>query len=123
MHVAVVPLVLATVVLDHVEDFVGFAQRFDARLADLQQAGDGDVVLAAAEYVDPATQLLHALLPVCVSPGLELLAGGLHGVVDSDGVRRNEGTQQGRVIDGAVGRILLALFADQAIDQVGPVAA
>ncbi|MCY1249921.1 hypothetical protein D9M72_635010 [compost metagenome] len=60
---------------------------------------------------------------MCVSPGLELLAGGLHGVVDSDGVRRNEGTQQGRVIDGAVGRILLALFADQAIDQVGPVAA
>ncbi len=75
---AALALHLVAVIAHEIDRLLRLADRLEARLADLDQAGDADIVFAAVEDVGGAAQRRHALGPGRGGPARRGGLGGFH---------------------------------------------
>ena len=105
---------------DEVDCFLDLADRFQARLADLDQASDREVPLALFEHVGAGAKQRNTALPTQIAPGGIGGARRFHGFVDQRGIGLRKFAEEDVAVDRAARVEHPPFIAVPAGDQRGP---
>ena len=111
---------LVAVVADEVDRLLDLADRLHARLADLEQAGAGNLVFLALDAIGGAAQHRDALGPRPAAPVRIGGAGGRDGAVDRAARGGKEAAERPVAVDRGGRRVTHAVLILAAGDEIGP---
>ncbi|MNS77434.1 hypothetical protein D3C72_1110160 [compost metagenome] len=105
LPIAIAAFGLIAVVADQVHRFLGLAQRFQARLADLDNRRHGEVVLAFGQHHRQTPQHRDARRPALRGPRRLRMPGAGDGAVHGIGVRTRKAANQQPMVDRRIRRL------------------
>ncbi|MCS3507690.1 hypothetical protein M2361_003484 [Achromobacter sp. JUb104] len=123
LPIAIAAFGLIAVVADQVHRFLGFAQRFQTRLADLDNRRHGEVVLAFGQHHRQTPQHRDARRPTLRGPSRLRMPGASDGAVHGIGIRAGKAPDQQPMVDRRIARVQVFASHRVAVEPVTMVVA